>query len=92
MNRRFRAFDAESGKIVWETILGGIVQMSTITYAVNGKQYVAVMTGDGNSATRNPVDLAGITTGGCTGTPCSSSSMSAASMHPGMSFKRVARI
>jgi alcohol dehydrogenase (cytochrome c) len=61
MNRRFRAFDAESGKIVWETILGGIVQMSTITYAVNGKQYVAVMTGDGNSATRNPVDLAGIT-------------------------------
>jgi alcohol dehydrogenase (cytochrome c) len=61
MNRRFRAFDAESGKIVWETILGGIVQMSTISYAVNGKQYVAVMTGDGNSATRNPVDLAGIT-------------------------------
>ena len=61
MNRRFRAFDAESGKIVWETILGGIIQMSTITYAVNGKQYVAVMTGDGNSATRNPVDLAGIT-------------------------------
>ena len=61
MNRRFRAFDAESGKIVWETILGGIIQMSTITYAVDGKQYVAVMTGDGNSATRNPVDLAGIT-------------------------------
>jgi len=61
MNRRFRAFDAESGKMVWETILGGIIQMSTITYAVNGKQYVAVMSGDGNSATRNPVELAGIT-------------------------------
>ncbi len=38
------------------------------------------------------IDLAGITKDGCTGMPCSSSSMSAASMHPGMSFKRVARI
>jgi hypothetical protein len=36
--------------------------MSTITYAVDGKQYVAVMSGDGNSATRNPIDLAGLTT------------------------------
>jgi len=35
--------------------------MSTITYAVDGKQYIAVMTGDGNSATRNPVELAGLT-------------------------------
>lgn len=61
MDRRFRAFDAESGEILWETILGGIVQMSTITYAVDGRQYVAVMTGDGNSATRNPADLAGLT-------------------------------
>lgn len=26
--------------------------MSTITYAVNGKQYVAVMTGSGRSGTR----------------------------------------
>jgi alcohol dehydrogenase (cytochrome c) len=62
MNRRFRAFDAENGRILWETMLGGIVQMSTITYAVDGKQYIAVMTGDGNSATRNPVDLADLTT------------------------------
>ena len=29
--------------------------MSTITYAVNGRQYVAVMTGDGQSATANLV-------------------------------------
>jgi alcohol dehydrogenase (cytochrome c) len=50
--RRFRAFDAESGKILWETILGGVISVSTITYAVNGTQYVAVMTGDGQSGTR----------------------------------------
>ncbi len=47
MNRRFYAFDAKSGEVLWESIVGGIVQNSTITYSVNGKQYVAIMTGDG---------------------------------------------
>ena len=47
LNRRFRAFDAATGKQLWESILGGPISVSTITYAVNGKQYVGVMTGDG---------------------------------------------
>ena len=47
LDRRFRAFDAETGKILWETVLGGSIQMSTITYAVDGRQYVAVFTGEG---------------------------------------------
>ena len=46
MSRRFRAFDANTGKMLWESILGGNISVSTITYAVNGKQYVSVMTGD----------------------------------------------
>lgn len=46
MNRRFRAFDANTGKMLWETVLGGNISVSTITYAVNGKQYIAVMTGN----------------------------------------------
>ncbi len=46
MNRRFRAFDAATGKQLWETILGGNASVSTITYEVKGKQYVAIMTGD----------------------------------------------
>jgi alcohol dehydrogenase (cytochrome c) len=46
MSRRFRAFDAATGERLWETILGGNVSVSTISYAVDGKQYVAVMTGD----------------------------------------------
>jgi PQQ-dependent dehydrogenase (methanol/ethanol family) len=46
MNRRFRAFDAGTGKQLWESILGGNISVSTITYAVNGKQYIAVMTGN----------------------------------------------
>ena len=55
LNRRFKAFDADSGKVVWETVLGDSIQNSTITYAVDGKQYVAVMTGDGQSATAGPL-------------------------------------
>jgi len=44
LNQKFRAFDADTGKTLWETTLGGPIQTSTITYRVNGKQYVAVMT------------------------------------------------
>ena len=46
LNRRFHAFDAATGKKLWETVLGGPISVSTITYAVRGKQYVAVTTGD----------------------------------------------
>jgi alcohol dehydrogenase (cytochrome c) len=60
-DRRFRAFTADDGEVLWETILGGVIQMSTITYAVDGQQYIAVMTGDGNSATSNPVRIANLT-------------------------------
>jgi alcohol dehydrogenase (cytochrome c) len=43
-----RAFDAETGKILWQSEpLGATVQTSTITYAVNGRQYVAVVNGEG---------------------------------------------
>jgi alcohol dehydrogenase (cytochrome c) len=45
MSRRFRAFDINTGQKLWEVILGGNISVSTITYAVKGKQYVCVMTG-----------------------------------------------
>ena len=60
LDRRFRAFDAESGEILWESILGGPIQMSTITYAVGGRQYIAVFTGEGLLSGRL-MGLAGIT-------------------------------
>jgi alcohol dehydrogenase (cytochrome c) len=47
LDRRLHAFDAETGKQLWEGIVGGSIAVSTITYAVNGKQYVAILTGDG---------------------------------------------
>jgi alcohol dehydrogenase (cytochrome c) len=46
MGEKFKAFDAENGKQLWETKLVGNISVSTITYAVRGKQYIAVMTGD----------------------------------------------
>ena len=46
MNRRFRAFDARTGTELWETVLPANISVSTISYAVDGRQYVAVMTGD----------------------------------------------
>jgi alcohol dehydrogenase (cytochrome c) len=58
LNRRFRAFDPDTGKVLWETIVGGMVMTSTITYAVNGKQYVAIFTGEGQSGSRSVLDMA----------------------------------
>ena len=45
-NGRFRAFDQDSGKILWETNLGAPVTGYPITYSVRGKQYVAVSVGN----------------------------------------------
>ncbi|HEY7448608.1 MAG TPA: PQQ-binding-like beta-propeller repeat protein [Vicinamibacterales bacterium] len=59
LDQKFRAFDAESGKVLWESTLGGTITNSTITYAVNGKQYVAVFTGEG-LITGNLINQAGL--------------------------------
>ena len=47
LDRRFRAFDVRSGEILWETRLGTSVQGHPVSYAVDGKQYIAVTTGLG---------------------------------------------
>lgn len=41
-DKKFRALDKSTGKIVWETELPGITNATAATYEVNGKQYVAV--------------------------------------------------
>ena len=45
VNGRFRAFEDTSGEILWEINLGSPVSGFPITYAVDGRQYVAVSTG-----------------------------------------------
>jgi len=44
-NGLFRAFDAKSGKKLWEYQAGAGVNAPAVSYMVNGKQYVAVAAG-----------------------------------------------
>jgi len=49
---RFRAFDDETGEVLWEFNLGSAVTGFPISYAVDGRQYIAVGTGySGTSGT-----------------------------------------
>jgi len=45
-DRRFRAFDAKTGKQLWEAMLNAQGNANPMTYtAKNGKQYVAIVAG-----------------------------------------------
>jgi len=45
ISRRFRALDAETGTIKWQTILNGPVSGRPMTYSIDGRQYVAIGAG-----------------------------------------------
>jgi alcohol dehydrogenase (cytochrome c) len=44
-DRYFKAIDAKTGKLLWQTRLGTAVQGFPISYSAHGKQYVAVAAG-----------------------------------------------
>jgi PQQ-dependent dehydrogenase (methanol/ethanol family) len=44
-NGRFKAFDDTTGEVLWEVNLGSAVSGFPVSFAVDGKQYVAVNTG-----------------------------------------------
>ena len=46
-NRRFYAIDQWTGEALWETILNGVSDMAPITYSVDGRQYIAVISPGG---------------------------------------------
>ncbi len=48
MNRRFKALNQHTGEVVWETILSGPITGYPVSYAVDGRQYVAVAVGGSN--------------------------------------------
>ena len=50
VNGRFKALDQETGEILWEINLGSAVTGFPISYAVDGKQYIAVGTGTASTA------------------------------------------
>jgi alcohol dehydrogenase (cytochrome c) len=45
-NDEFRAFDADTGSILWRIRLGGLISAPPISYAVDGRQFVAVLAGN----------------------------------------------
>jgi alcohol dehydrogenase (cytochrome c) len=53
VDRRFHALDVKTGAVLWETRLGTSVQGFPVTFSVDGKQYVAVTTGNGGGSPRN---------------------------------------
>ena len=55
-NGRFRAFDQETGEVLWEINLGSPVSGFPVSFAVGGRQYVAVGTG-GAATTRSFLQL-----------------------------------
>ena len=45
--RRFRAFDAETGEILWEQLLNSSAGGFPVSYSVDGVQYIAIAAGGG---------------------------------------------
>lgn len=45
MDEKLRAFDVETGKLLWEGQLPASAQAAPMTYAINGKQYVVICAG-----------------------------------------------
>ena len=49
-DRKVRAFDAKSGKVLWEYPTGSGVEAPVSTFLLDGKQYIAVVSGWGGDA------------------------------------------
>jgi alcohol dehydrogenase (cytochrome c) len=49
LDRHFRAYDQKTGNVLWTTRLNAAPESSPITYAVDGRQYVAVVAGGGSA-------------------------------------------
>jgi alcohol dehydrogenase (cytochrome c) len=47
MDRYLRAIDADNGQILWQTRLASQAVGGTVTYSVNGRQYIAIPAGGG---------------------------------------------
>jgi alcohol dehydrogenase (cytochrome c) len=52
-HRVFRAFDADTGKVLWEVPLSGPITGYPISYAAGGRQYIAVPVGGGTAGQRD---------------------------------------
>ncbi len=72
-NGRFKALDDKTGKVLWEMNLGSPVSGYPITFAVDGKQYIAAVTGPSlaaNSDGRLAPELSRATHRTCSSSRC----------------------
>jgi alcohol dehydrogenase (cytochrome c) len=53
INRFVRAHDVKTGEILWETRLGTSAQGFPVSFAIDGRQYIAIMSGLGGGSPRN---------------------------------------
>jgi alcohol dehydrogenase (cytochrome c) len=53
VDRWFRAFDDQTGKLLWQTRLNNVVNAFPISFSVGGKQYVAIAAGNGSSEVKS---------------------------------------
>lgn len=53
-DRKFRAFDKQTGKLLWETVLPMSGNATPITYEVGGKQYVVIYATGGKAGRYGP--------------------------------------
>jgi quinoprotein glucose dehydrogenase len=51
-DKKMRAFDKDTGKLLWETVMVNSGNATPITYEVNGKQYVVIAAFGGYDAAR----------------------------------------
>ena len=49
LDRFIRAYDDSNGKVLWEMRLNDVPSSCPITYTVNGKQYIAIVVGNGGA-------------------------------------------
>ena len=49
IDRFFRAYDDQTGKLLWETRLSDVPSDAPISYTVSGKQYIAIGVGNGGA-------------------------------------------
>jgi alcohol dehydrogenase (cytochrome c) len=53
LNRSVRAHDVKTGKVLWEARLGTSAQGYPVSFEIDGRQYIAVMSGLGGGSPRN---------------------------------------
>jgi alcohol dehydrogenase (cytochrome c) len=53
LDRTVRAYDVKTGQILWQTRLGTSAQGFPVSFSIDGRQYIAVMSGLGGGSPRN---------------------------------------